>query len=453
MSERVGRLVSEQEILLRLPGGQGEWQRTNPGSTLGLKDRLLALPTFHPMVTLSNGITIKMMPETMIDLGGNDSAGVPVVQVEYGRIVMMTAGKPDIRAKLILGNTAGMLTFFDPDATAAIEVRHMLRPGMDPQTEPARLVVALYATAGQIDWTGALGAAGEARAVAPASQLPTLPDGGKLTAPARMFLAGSSDDLSGGAHELPRWYVNEPTSSLDTRASKYVREALENGTSVTVGLKELVEHRMLENRSLAARSMALIDEFDPFAALLNDPDQLIVWPVEIDSLKAALARGPATAGKVLAMFEKERGADGNALYHMLWGYNKDQLQSGSAATLVDDLENPSLDYRVLSFYNLQRILGKTHDYRPDATPANRSQAVRRWRDDLKQGLIVPKGSPPSKTEATAAKPPGIRVETDAARGLQPPQQTIPNDLAPTTTTPTPPNPTPTTLPPPPNPGQ
>ena len=61
-----------------------------------------------------------------------------------------------------------------------------------------------------------------------------------------------------------------------------------------------------------------------------------MWPVEIESLKAALARGPATADKVRAMFEKERGKEGDALYRMLWGYNKNQPQSGARPPLVDD---------------------------------------------------------------------------------------------------------------------
>ncbi|HEX3997689.1 MAG TPA: hypothetical protein VHX65_03965 [Pirellulales bacterium] len=450
LSERLGRMVSEQELLLRLPAGQTEWQRVSPGMTLGVKDRLLALPTFRPTITLSAGVTIQLLPETMIDLSGYDADGVPVVGVNYGRLILSTPGKPDVRLKLILGDTAGTLTFFDPDATAALEMRHILVPGTDPQTGLPKLAVALYATAGQIDWTGVMGAAGAARAVAPANQPLSLPNGGKLTAPARILLAGSSADFSGSDRELPHWFVSDPINPLDSRASQVMNETLDSKTSVTVGLKELVEHRRAENRSLAARSMALIDEFDPFASLLNDPDQRAVWPVEIESLQAALARGPVTAGKVRATFEKQRGKDGDDLYRLLWGYNKDQLQSGAAPVLVDDLDNDSLDFRVLSFYNLQKIVGKTFDYRPEATAANRAQPVRRWREQLKEGLIVPKGSPPSKAQATAAKTPDMPLESDASRGLEPPAKPLPNEVpSPIAPTPKPP----ATLPPPPNPSQ
>jgi hypothetical protein len=441
-AERLGRMVSEQELLLRLPAGQGEWQRVSPGLTLGLKDRLLALPTFAPKITLSAGVMIKLLPETLLELEGNDPAGIPIVRLEYGRLVMNTAGKPDVRVKLILGDTAGTLTFFDPEATAAIEVRPILVPGTDPQTGPPKTVVAVYATVGQIDWTGALGAAGAATAVAPAGQPLGAPNGGKLNAPARLLLAGSSNDISGSERDLPRWYTSEPANPLDARASQTLNQALDGKTSVTVGLKELVGHRRVENRSLAARSLALIDEFDPFAALLNDPEQRAVWPIEIESLQAALARGPVAAGKVRAMFEKERGKDGDDLYRLLWGYSKDQLQSGAAPILVDDLDNDSLDFRVLSFYNLQKIVGKTFDYRPEATATNRSQPVRRWRDQLKEGLIVPKGSMASKTQAAAAKPPAAPTATDAARGLEPAAGTPPVPVVPPPATKVPPPPLP-----------
>ena len=82
---------------------------------------------------------------------------------------------------------------------------------------------------------------------------------------------GTAADVSGGEHELPRWVVSEPVNPLDSRASQTLNQSLDGKISVTVALKELVEHRRAENRSLAARSLALIDEFDPFAALLERP--------------------------------------------------------------------------------------------------------------------------------------------------------------------------------------
>ena len=132
------------------------------------------------------------------------------------------------------------------------------------------------------------------------------------------------------------------------------------------------------------------------------------------------------------MFEKERGKDGDDLYRLLWGYNKDQLQSGEAPLLVDGLENDSLDFRVLSLHTTCR---KSSEKRSITVPRQRQRigrqpVQRRWRDQLKDGLIVPKGSAPSKTQATAAKVPDAPTATDAARGLEPPTVPVPKTAPP-----------------------
>lgn len=88
---------------------------------------------------------------------------------------------------------------------------------------------------------------------------------------------------------------------------------------------------------------------------------------------------------------------------MLWGYTKDDLLAGEAARLVDCLDRDNLDFRVLAFYNLRTITNVTFSYRPEATAANRQQAMRRWREQLKDGLILPKAAvaAPAKTGPAA----------------------------------------------------
>ena len=126
---------------------------------------------------------------------------------------------------------------------------------------------------------------------------------------------------------------------------------------MTVVLREMAEHRKAENRSLAARSLALVNDFDPFVDLLNDVDQRAVWAAQIESLQAALDRGPATALKIRTTFERQLGKDGDELYRMLWGYSREDLVNGAAARLVDLLDNDTLAFRVLAFHNLRHDHG------------------------------------------------------------------------------------------------
>ena len=75
---------------------------------------------------------------------------------------------------------------------------------------------------------------------------------------------------------------------------------------------------------------------------------------------------------------------------MLWGYSIDQLQAGAAAQLVKYLDSEDLDFRVLSFWNLSRIAGATHYYRPEFTAVKRATPVRAWKQKLESGQLIPK---------------------------------------------------------------
>jgi hypothetical protein len=408
----IGRLTSsaDQEVLLRMVAGDGEWHRVGPAATFNTGEKLLVLPTFHPTVTLAAGITLQLVPETLIEFEGIDH-GIPVVRVYYGRMVVMTTGKADVTLKLALGETSGILAFVDAEATVGVEVRPFHLPGEDPERNQSRLAIALYGINGDVSWN----AAGELNSE-------------KLHSPARLVLAADPTQPVTD-RDVPKWTGAEPVSPLDVRASQDLNAALSEKRPVTQALLELSEHRKAENKSLAARSLALIDEFDPFDNLLNDREERSVWPIQIESLRAAVARGPAVAAKVRASFERQRGKDGADLYRMLWGYGKDDLAGGAAAKLVELLDSDNMDLRVLSFYNLRTITGATFNYRPEQSAASRQVPVRTWKDRLKEGLIGPKVPPAGKVPAsepavkTPAEPLPRRPAGEPAPSKVPPPPT------------------------------
>ena len=302
-----------------------------------------------------------------------------------------------------MGSESGVISFLDAEATAAAEVRFYREPGTNPEKIAPEMIAALYSTTGSMDWTGS----------SPSARGKTV----TMKSPQRIMLAGEPAAAGGGDHELPRWIAAEVVSPLDTRAAQMLNQALDEKRPVEPLLREMADQstglgRRAENRSLAARSLALIDEFEPFIDLLNDQDERAVWPIQIESLQAALARGPATAAKVRVAFEKQRGKDAPELYRMLWGYTKDDLLAGEAARLVDALDRDNLDFRVLAFYNLRSITNVTFNYRPEATAANRQPTMRRWREQLKDGLIVPK-------TATAVAPAKAGPAADIGSGRPP----------------------------------
>ena len=115
-----------------------------------------------------------------------------------------------------------------------------------------------------------------------------------------------------------------------------------------------------------------------------------------------MAVDPKTATDVRVAVERLRGDDGRILFRLLRGYNPAQLNEGGARELVELLENPSMDIRVLAYENLKRITQKTHLFRPDREPRQQKPAVLNWRKSLENGTIVYKDPPPALPERTPA---------------------------------------------------
>ena len=78
------------------------------------------------------------------------------------------------------------------------------------------------------------------------------------------------------------------------------------------------------------------------------------------------------------------------LYRMLWGYNVNDLQTGSDRDLIDAISrNDALDFRVLGLLNLQQLAGgATHGYHPEDAEIKRRGPLNTWKGRV--GKLVPK---------------------------------------------------------------
>jgi hypothetical protein len=372
--EPLGRFLTDRNVLLRM-NRAGEWERVPQGATLNAGERLLVLPTYRPSISLSAGLTMQLLGETLVEFLGADSGGIPRIRIPYGRAVLMTAGRPDVSINLVFGGQEGTATFLGAESTLAVEVRRFLPAGADPEKEQAYVAIDLYAAGGDVEW-----------------KLSQNPMSTRITAPGRLGLGTEYPFETGGEEGepkvLPEWITAEKTTGVHQIASEDLNMELakESGKTVALVLREFAEHRKWERKHLGARSLALTGEFDPFVAAFNDYDQRSVWGQQIDSLKAALARGPETAAKVRQAFQQQRGKeDGWKLYRMLGGYSKEDVQNGAAEELVGNLNHPSWDFRVLAVHALWSIPGVPPRFGdlPSDDPSKRRTQLQRWRQFIK----------------------------------------------------------------------
>ena len=368
----LGRFLTDRNVLLRLNDG-GQWQRVAQGATLNAGERLLVLPTYRPSISLRGGLTMQLLGETLVEMLGTDEGGVPRLRMPYGRTVLMTAGKPNVSIHLVLGGLEGTAKFLDAASTLAVDVRRFLPAGANPETEPAYVAIDLYADGGDVEWKQSAN-----------------PVARRIAAPGRLGLGTpypyAEDEDEREAEALPGWITAPKPSdrvSVHDIASEDLNLALGEGNErpLTLVLREFADNPKWERKHLAARSLALIGEFDPFIPAFNDYDQRSVWAQQIASLQAALARGPETAAKVRETFQQQRGReDGWKLYRMLGGYSKADIQAGAAEQLIGNFNHNSRDFRVLAAYALWSIPGvpdRLFDL-PSDKGASRQEQVRRW---------------------------------------------------------------------------
>jgi hypothetical protein len=384
--EPLGQLGSSDQILLAADAS-GEWTRVAAKQFL-LAQQLLVLPTYRAKVEMARGVEASILGDTRVELQNTEPPKPLGLRIFYGRVVLRPLAKAGTQFQVAFGDHVGVLKFAEADSTAALEVHRVHVPGMDPETEPLRVMADMYATVDDVEWTEIVdGKPGEPIVLKPRNRL-------------GFDLQTVAEPVS--AKELPAWIVAEPTSDLDRIASPVIAEVLPTDRVARDGLLESALSRpQKEVKWLALRCLASVGNFSDVVTALNDsdPNFRLKWPEYIDLLRTAVTRDAESAAAVRADLEKQYPGQSEELYRMLWGYTDKNLEDGEDAKLVRGLESDKLAVRVLSIWNLKNITGLGGEYRPEYTVTRRQPLTQRWwqRLEAKEIRMEP-----------AAKKPGAR---------------------------------------------
>ncbi len=372
----VGRFTSDEQVLARLAvdpqNNMNLWYRLAPRSLLNAGERLVVLPTYRPQLTLATGIQATFAGESAFRVEKPVQAGNARVTVEYGRLMLASVGAMGGQVELNLDGIVGVIALADADAAIAIEVRRFLPPGVaaeKPNAEVIR-VVELFALGGKVVWQPSEGAAIEI----PANHVTTY--------------VAEEFPRNGGPFEAPAWTDAKSLPDIERRASLDMEAELAIDKPLDISLAEHAAGRRVEVRSLAARALAAIDQFEAILAELNDPRQYSYWAGDIDSLRFAISRSPASAARVLATLQNQRPENAKVIYEMLLGASDEQLVGGSAAVLVKSLESNEVDVRVVALDSLRRTTGLMLMYRPEKPLASNTTSIQKWKEKLKDNLIT-----------------------------------------------------------------
>jgi hypothetical protein len=384
----VGRLTTAEEVAVRFdaaPAGANAppaWRRLSTQDALHAGDLVLALPAFRPQINsgAGGGFAMHALGGTLLAIEPMDEQGAIGIDLIQGRIVVMATGHEGARLRFTLGDHKGVAVLVGTDATLAVEVRHRLIDGGDFDQPPiADLVAQIYVPNGEVRWQDPLAGTEDVIKAGGTRIVGTPPPVVEAVEPAALG--------------VPSWVATNEVDEVQKLAASALTSKLTPGEPATLRLKEMAyEARQLEQRSLATLSLTYMGDFETFLPLLNDSVQHANWNTHIAAVRDVLARLPQRAATDLQLtFERQRdAAKARELSEMIRSYDAKQLRDWAAARLVANLEHPDLDFRVLSFWNLNYLTGFSLNYRPHYTEARRQPGVRAWKQKLDAGLIAPR---------------------------------------------------------------
>ena len=370
----IARLLTDDQVVARFDVDSRLWQRLPRGSTILSGEQLIVLPTFRPIISLSNGIQVMLDGNTAFQLRTSDQPELPVFSLQYGHAIMTTAGKNELRARLELGGQSGIVTIDGSTSELAIEVEKHLQIGKEPTEGNVIWIARCMVTMGKVRWQSD---DGEVAEINVGEALVSETD-----EPVRIESVAAA----------PAWLTRKNVSSIDRQASRELEGFLVSRKALTLLLEERTSFRRVEVRSLAARCLASLGEFGAVLRELSEEKQRAYWHTAVETLREALVNSPNLARKLDLELQTAYNRDAKAIMKVLCDYDQEQFEKGGAKQLIDMLDHESLPVRVIAFETLRRLTGTTHNYNPERPADERRKAILIWQQRLKEKAIPYKGT-------------------------------------------------------------
>lgn len=381
-------LLLKRDDLRKLEG----WFVVPQDETLNAGDEFASPIPFRATVSVSEqGLTVKPDGHTHFEILGNSMAAAYGFKIDSGRMVFErnaskapdTEGKP-VAFSLKAGEDLWKIEMLEDDTLLGINVRRRLPDHFEQEFDGKTHSVVVTVLRGEV------------RAHDGGERVELISDGS-------LELAGLDEGETGTFAE-PRddtlnllgetaWITRDVYRSSQNRRREGLRFTKEFDTENPASMTMPAVFKNPDPRisELAVQTLALINKAPDLVSALATATHEEARQAAITGLREWLPTNQDNRGELKAELEKVfQPETAEIVYSLLWGYNiEDGKDEAISRQLVSWLRHEHVAVRELAIFHIERLTGRTYDYRPLAPVNQRDSIAARWDQHVdREGALV-----------------------------------------------------------------
>jgi hypothetical protein len=196
--------------------------------------------------------------------------------------------------------------------------------------------------------------------------------------------------------ESLKWMEPPVVSTTVQNYARLFEKRFSPDDAVELSVPEVAGDTNPKISQMATECLGLIEAYAPLVDILHRTQHEEARRAAISALRLWLPRNADNRELLKAELAKRFPPDeADAVYKLLWGFDEDDARNLIISQqLVDWMFDPEISIRALAFYHVERLTGKNHEYRPNATPVVLRSSKVRWQQHLnKEKGLLPSEKP------------------------------------------------------------
>lgn len=388
--------ISGEGVLVHWDGKEKDWLLVPHRAMLFAGERVAAPAPFDSELDVGQGrCRVTLLGGTSVTLLPPSEAGAFGFDVQRGRIVIAQAkaDKPpadrgdaeSVVLSVRVRDETWKVELMTPETVCGIEIVPAEPEAFEQPPRPDPYTGGLYVRSGSVRLFDGKGDVRVIAADAVGEPWTSLTPSDRKPVEERPASASRPE-------ALPDWLdlESDRMPMIMRRYARFYENELELMQPLSLNVPPIVKDRRPKVSEMAVLTLAVTESYPHLVEALNAEHE--------EARRAAIVglrqwlpmrreNGKLLQEELARVFTQD---DAERMYRLLWGYSKqDAADRFASRQLVEWLAANHVAVRELAFYHVQRLTGRTYDYRPNLTEMQRKLAVNRWQTHMeREGALL-----------------------------------------------------------------